>query len=68
MTTTHHQPGQDVFRAILPQDIDFEPFAAFPPGVELAVVVGHPAEAGPFTIRVRAPAGLRWRVRFPSAS
>jgi hypothetical protein len=59
MTTTHHQPGQDVFRLILPQDIDFQPFAAFPPGVELAVVVGHPTEAGPFTIRVKAPAGAK---------
>jgi hypothetical protein len=53
MTTTHHQPGQDVFRSILSQDIDFQPFAAFPPGVMLAVVVGHPSETGPFTIRVK---------------
>jgi quercetin dioxygenase-like cupin family protein len=59
MTTTHHQPGQDVFRPILPQDIDFQPFAAFPPGVQLAVVVGDPTEAGPFTIRVKAPAGAK---------
>ena len=25
-----HQPGQDVFRSILPDDIDWKPFAAFP--------------------------------------
>jgi quercetin dioxygenase-like cupin family protein len=59
MTTTHHQPGQDVFRSIREQDIDFQPFAAFPPGVKLAVVVGTPTEAGPFTIRVKAPAGVK---------
>ena len=26
-----HQPGQDVFRSVLPEDIDWEPFPAFPP-------------------------------------
>jgi quercetin dioxygenase-like cupin family protein len=33
--------------------------SAFPPGVQLAVVVGHPSGAGPFTIRVKAPAGAK---------
>ena len=37
-----HQPGQDVFRSVLAEDIDWKPFAAFPPSVRLAVVVGHP--------------------------
>jgi hypothetical protein len=50
-----HQPGQDVFRSVLPEDIDWKPFAAFPPSVRLAVVVGHPSEAGPYTIRVKVP-------------
>jgi hypothetical protein len=59
MTTTHHQPGQDVFRPILPQDIDFQPFSAFPPGVLLAVLVGDTSKAGPFTIRVKASAGVK---------
>jgi hypothetical protein len=27
-----HQPDQDVFRSVLPEDIDWEPFPAFPPG------------------------------------
>ena len=35
-----HQPGQGVFRSILPEDIDWKPFPAFPPSVRLAVVVG----------------------------
>lgn len=48
-----HQPGQEVFKAISPEDIDWKRFAAFPPSVRLAVVVGEPAEAAPYTIRVR---------------
>ena len=59
MTTTQHQPGQDVFRSIREQDIDFQPFAAFPPGVLLAVVVGDTTKPGPFTIRVKASAGAK---------
>ena len=59
MTTTQHQPGQDVFRSILPAEIDFPPFASFPPPAQLAVVVGHPSEPGPYTIRVKAPAGVK---------
>jgi hypothetical protein len=39
-TVQHHQPGQAAFRAILPEEIDWEPFAAFPASVRLAVVVG----------------------------
>ena len=54
-----HQPGQTVFRSILPEDIEWKPFPAFPPSVRLAVVVGHPAEPGPYVIRVKVPAGVR---------
>ena len=46
-------------RAILPDDVDWKPFPAFPPSVRLAVVVGRPSEAGPYTIRVRVPAGVK---------
>jgi len=59
MTTTHHQIDQAVFHSVLPHDVDFEPFASFPPGVELAVVVGDPTKPGPYTIRVKAPAGAK---------
>src|SRR2546422_4991651 len=37
-----HQPGQAVFRAVLPDDVDWRPFPAFPPSVRLAVLVGQP--------------------------
>ena len=52
-----HQPGQDVFKSVLSEDIDWKPFAAFPPSVRLAVVVGEPSEAAPYTIRVKVPHG-----------
>jgi quercetin dioxygenase-like cupin family protein len=54
-----HQPGQSAFRSVLPEDIDWKPFPAFPPSVRLAVVVGDPAEPGPYVIRVKVPSGVR---------
>ena len=50
-----HQPGQEVFKSILSEDVDWKPFPAFPPSVRLAVVVGQPSERGPYTIRVKVP-------------
>lgn len=58
-TVRSHQPGQAVFRAILPEEIDWKPFAAFPPAVRLAVVVGQPSQEGPYTIRVRVPGDVK---------
>jgi quercetin dioxygenase-like cupin family protein len=49
--------GQEIFKAILSEDVDWKPFAAFPPAVRLAVMVGQPSEPGPYTIRVKAPHG-----------
>ena len=54
-----HQPGQDVFRTLLPEDIDWKPFPAFPPTVRLAVLVGNPSAAGPYVIRVKVPSGVK---------
>ena len=50
-----HQPGQDVFRSILSEDVDWKPFPAFPPSARLAVVIGQPTEPGPYVIRVKVP-------------
>ena len=36
-----------------------ETLPSFPPSVRLAVVVGQPSEAGPYTIRVKAPHGAK---------
>ena len=46
---------QIVFKAILPEHLDWRPFPAFPPSVRLAVVVGQPAQPGPYVIRVKVP-------------
>ena len=54
-----HQPGEAVFRAILPEDIDWKPFPAFPPSARLAVLVGEPTQAGPYLIRVKVPSGVK---------
>src|ERR1700734_2726141 len=45
-TVRPHQPGQNGFRAILSEDIDWKPFPAFPPSARLAVIVGQPSEPG----------------------
>lgn len=58
-TVRPHQPGQAVFKAILPEEIDWKPFAAFPPSVRLAVVAGQPSQEGPYTVRVKVPRGVR---------
>ena len=58
-TVRPHQPGQSTFTAILPEEIDWKPFPSFPPSVRLAVVVGEPAQAGPYTIRVKVPKGVK---------
>jgi hypothetical protein len=47
------------FRAVLPEDVDWQPFAAFPSSVRLAVVAGQPSEAGLYTIRVKVPGGVK---------
>ena len=54
-----HQLNEAVFRSILPEDIDWKPFPAFPPSARLAVLVGEPTQAGPYVIRVKVPSGVR---------
>ena len=58
-TVVEHQPGQEVFKSVLSEDIHWEPFAAFPPSVRLAIIVGQPSGAAPYTIRVRVPRGVK---------
>ena len=54
-----HQAGEAVFKSILSEDVEWKPFPAFPPSVRLAVVVGEPSKPGPYTIRVKAPHGVK---------
>ena len=48
-----------MFKAILSEDIDWKSFAAFPPSVRLAVLVGNPTEKAPYTVRVKVPRGVK---------
>lgn len=57
--TRKHEPGEARFRTILPEEIVWHPFDAFPPQVRLAILVGHPAEPGPYVIRVKVPMGVK---------
>jgi quercetin dioxygenase-like cupin family protein len=54
-----HQPGEADFRSILPEDIEWKPFPAFPPSAQLAIVVGEPSKPGPYVIRVKVPSGVK---------
>ena len=58
-----HQPGEAVFRSVLPEDIDWKPFPAFPPAVRLAVMVGEPSKPGEYVTQVTAigPLGLEYQ-------
>ncbi len=53
------QLDQAVFGAVLPEDVDWQPFPSFPPAARLAVVVGDPAQAAPYVVRVKLPSGVR---------
>ena len=48
-----------VFEAIVSEDIEWKPFAAFPPAARLAVVVGKPSEPALYTVRVKVPNGVK---------
>lgn len=53
------EAGQEIFKAVLPEEIDWKPFDAFPDGARLAVMAGNPMQAGPYVIRVKLPAGTK---------
>ena len=48
---------QFVSGSILPEEVDWSVFAAFPPAARLAVISGNPTEPGLYTIRVKMPGG-----------
>jgi quercetin dioxygenase-like cupin family protein len=54
-----HQPDEGTFHAILPENVNWKPFPAFPPAVRLAVLVGDPSHSGSYVIRVKCPLGTR---------
>ena len=58
-TLITHQTGEAIFSSVLPEDVDWKPFPAFPPSVRLAVVVGEPTKPGPYVIRVKVPRDVK---------
>jgi quercetin dioxygenase-like cupin family protein len=46
-------------KTILPENVEWVPFAAFPSSVRLAVIAGQPSGAGLFMIRVKVPGGVK---------
>jgi hypothetical protein len=54
-----HQRDQDRFHSIRAEDIQWTTFAAYPPSVRLAILVGDPSKPGPYTIRVKVPGGVK---------
>jgi quercetin dioxygenase-like cupin family protein len=54
-----HQPDEDTFHAIRPEDVRWKPFPAFPPAARLAILVGNPSGPGPYVIRVKLPEGTK---------
>ena len=53
-----HQLGQAVFRPVLPEEIDWQPFPAFPPGAVIVLPGGTPhfhwARSGEYVTQVTA--------------
>jgi redox-sensitive bicupin YhaK (pirin superfamily) len=47
------------FKAIVPEQIQWHPFDAFPGRVRIAILVGHPSEPGPYVVRIKVPAGTK---------
>ena len=54
-----HQPGESTFKSILPEQVEWQSFPAFPRSAKLAVLVGDPTRNGPYVIRVKVPADVK---------
>lgn len=49
----------NAFAHVLPENMQWRSFPAFPEGVKLSVVVGDPRKPGPFVVRVKVPADAK---------
>jgi hypothetical protein len=54
-----HQPDQERFRVIRPEEMQWRAFPPFPREARLAVLIGDPTKPGPYVIRVRLPHNVR---------
>lgn len=57
--TKAHQPDEGRFKAILPENVEWKSFPAFPPSARLAVLVGEPSQQGPYVVRMKLPSGVK---------
>ncbi|MDB5648894.1 MAG: cupin, partial [Hyphomicrobiales bacterium] len=53
------QSKRSVLKTILPEDVLWSPYAAFPETARLAVLVGEPTRDGLYVIRVKLPGGVK---------
>jgi quercetin dioxygenase-like cupin family protein len=51
--------GKAAFKTIMSEDVDWKPFASFPPAARLAIVVGNPSDPALYTVRVKVPKGVK---------
>ena len=58
MTSTH-RADVVALESVLPEEVDWRPFPAFPPTARLGILTGDPAQAGLYTIRVKLPSGVK---------
>jgi quercetin dioxygenase-like cupin family protein len=62
-TSPPHRAEQGIsakeFGSILPEDVPWASFPAFPPTVRIAILVGDTKEAAPYVIRVKVPNGVK---------
>ena len=54
-----HQPGEAVFRSIMPEDIEWKPFPSFPASCPTGCACWRPGSPGPYVIRVKVPSGVK---------
>jgi hypothetical protein len=48
-----------IFDHVLPEDVQWKSFPAFPLSVRLAILVGDTSKAGPYVVRVKVPGGVK---------
>jgi quercetin dioxygenase-like cupin family protein len=58
-TETRDHLSPKAFASIRPEQVAWAQFEAFPPGGQLAILVGDPSKPGPYVIRVKIPAGMK---------
>jgi hypothetical protein len=49
----------NIFGSIRSEEVGWAPFAAFPPEVRLALLVGNTKNPGPYVVRVKVPGGVK---------